>query len=244
MRLAAVAGPSSTASSPLAALVDERTLRFCRTAAPCSGGGSWGGRLVLRGRWVGVWHCFWRADLKIGSRFISKAYSDSPHRQLSNGTGLSSRLYRTRELWADQVWGYCMVLPAPPPSGAFFPFPPVLPHACRTAVRHVPAGDQALTVLAFIGLHGLWQGLGVRGQPCRVGSALMAAPPALQCSWLHGPLAPALYPWREHSCVEGEVCVCNNGISMHGPALAGCEGHRLVHGAAATCRQCRTFLHP
>lgn len=163
MRLAALARPSSTAPSPLAALVDETTLRFCRTAAPCSGGGSWGGRQGLWGRGVGVQKCFWRADLNIGFHFILKAYSDSSHRQLSNGTGLSSRLHRTRELWANHVWGYCRVLPAPPPPGAFLPFPPVLPHACRTAVLHVRGGDQGLTVLISIGLHGLWQGLGVRG---------------------------------------------------------------------------------
>ena len=244
MRLAVLAGPSITAPSPLAALVGGSTLRFCRTAAPCNGGGSWGGRQGLWGRGWGGWKCVGACGLKTDFRCISRAYSDSPHRQLSNGTRRSSSLHRTRELWGNQVWAYCMVLPAPPPSGAFFPFPPVLPHACRTAVRHVHAGDQRLTVLASNGLHGLWQGLGLRAPPCRVGSAPMAAPPALHCSWLHGPLAPALSPWRGHFCGEGEVCVCNSDISMHGPALAGCEGHRLVHGAAATYQQCRTFLHP
>ena len=123
-----------------------------------------------------------------------RPYSDSSHRQLSNGTGLSSRLHRTGELWGSQVWGYCRVLPAPPAPRAFFPLPPVLPHACRTAVRHVGAGDQALTVLISIGLHGPWLELGLRVSPAGYRRAPHGGTPALQRPRLHGPLAPALYP--------------------------------------------------
>ena len=136
------------------------------------------------------------AHLKIKTGLLLRPYSDTSRRQLSNGTGLSSRLHRTRELWGSQVWGYCRVLPAPPALPAFFPLPPVLPHACRTAVRHVLAGDPALPVLVSIGMHGLWLGLGRRGQPGGVPSPPHGGHPALQCPWLHGPLAPADYPWR------------------------------------------------
>jgi len=44
MRLAALAGLTSAASSPRAARVGGLTPTFRRTAAPCSGGGSWGAR--------------------------------------------------------------------------------------------------------------------------------------------------------------------------------------------------------
>ena len=42
----------------------------------------------------------------------------------------------------------------------------------------------------------LWLGLGRRGQPGGVPSPPHGGHPALQCPWLHGPLAPADYPWR------------------------------------------------
>ena len=84
----------------------------------------------------------------------------------------------------------------PPALPGFFPFPPVLPHACRIAVRHVLAGDPALPVLASIGMHGLWLGLGQSGQPRGVPSAPLGGHPVLKCPWLHGPLAQAVYPWR------------------------------------------------
>jgi len=187
----------------------------------------------------------WRRISVCKSRFCLKpVYSDSTRRQLSNGTRLRSRLYRTRKLWASKVWGYCRVLQPPPAPRAFFPLPPVLPHACRTAVRHVHAWHPALTVLVSIGLHELWHEWGLRAQPCRVSVAPHSGTPALQCPWLHGPLAPVIRPWRGYVWGEWEVCIWYTGISMLGPALAGWEGQGLLDGAAVACQWCRTFPHP